>query len=120
MPSRIVIKIGGNALTDPLTKTAIIDQICSVQEDGHHIVLVRGGGVELQALLSSGYSRSALAGGDRVTDETSVAYVEMALSGRVNKGLVRVVKARNKTAVGISGGDGPIAIAEKRYQSMPE
>lgn len=120
MPSRIVIKIGGNALTDPLTKTSIIEQICSVQEDGHQIVLVHGGGIEIKELLSSVNIQSAFAGGHRITDETSIAYVEMALSGRVNKELVRLLNARNKKAVGISGKDGPIAIAEKRYHSMTE
>src|SRR5690625_488045 len=102
MPSRIVIKIGGNALTDPLTKTSIIEQICSVQEDGYQIVLVHGGGIEIKELLSSVNIQSAFAGGHRITDETSIAYVEMALSGRVNKELVRLLNARNKKAVGIS------------------
>src|SRR5690625_2568086 len=120
MSSRIVIKIGGNALTDPQTKNSIIEQICSVQEDGHQIVLVHGGGVETQDLLSAVNILSQFAGGHRLTDDASIHYVEMALSGRVNKELVRLLNARNKKAVGISGKDGPIAIAEKRYHTMVE
>lgn len=120
MPSRIVIKIGGNALTDPQTKNSIIEQICTVQEDGHQIVLTHGGGIEIQELLSSVNILSEFAGGHRITDDASIHYVEMALSGRVNKELVRLLNAKKKKAVGISGKDGPIAIAEKRYHTMVE
>jgi acetylglutamate kinase len=110
----ILIKVGGNALTDAKIKKNIISQISTLQKFGVKVILVHGGGIEIKRLLDEVSVKSEFIGGHRKTDAHSISYIEMALSGMVNKELVALLHRAGLKAVGISGKDGALVIAEKR------
>ncbi len=111
----ILIKIGGNALTDPETKKDIAAQVTVLHSLGIRTVLVHGGGIEIKRLLDEVRLESVFVGGHRKTDEKSIGYVEMALSGMVNKELVSLLNQTGLKTVGISGKDGAMVTATKRF-----
>jgi acetylglutamate kinase len=113
----ILIKIGGNALTDPETKKDIAVQIAALHSLGGRPVLVHGGGIEIKRLLDEVRIESEFVGGHRKTDALSIGYVEMALSGMVNKELVSLLNRSGVKPVGISGKDGAMVTATKRFHS---
>lgn len=114
LPERVLIKIGGNALTDETIKNSIVEQICELLSMNIEIVVVHGGGIEIKSLLHTVGITSQFIGGHRKTDFETIGYVEMALSSRVNKDLVSRFNFKGHKAVGISGKDGITAIAGKR------
>ena len=111
---RILIKIGGNALTDEDIKNSIINQICELLSLNHEIIIVHGGGIEIKSLLDTVGITSTFIGGHRKTDFETIGYVEMALSSRVNKDLVSRFNLKGHKSVGISGKDGITVLAGKR------
>jgi acetylglutamate kinase len=113
----ILIKIGGNALTDPQTKTNIAEQIAVIRSLGVKPVLVHGGGIEIKHLLEEVRIQSEFVAGHRKTDEQSIRYVEMALSGMVNKELVTLLHQKGVPSVGISGKDGAMVTAQRRFHT---
>lgn len=115
---RVLIKIGGNALTDRQTKDNIISQVSEVIASGIKVVLVHGGGIEIKDTLDKAGIVTEFIGGHRKTGEASIPYVEMALSGRVNKELVSLFNRKKISSVGISGKDGFTATARKRYHTL--
>jgi acetylglutamate kinase len=117
---RILIKIGGNALTDESIKNSIIDQICELLTLDLEIIIVHGGGIEIKSLLDSVGITSQFIGGHRKTDIETIGYVEMALSSRVNKDLVSRFNLKGHKSVGISGKDGITVIAGKRSQNVDD
>lgn len=110
-----LIKTGGNALTDDETKNEIISQIAVLYQLGAKVVVVHGGGIEIKQLLDDVGVISEFVGGHRKTDATAMGYVEMALSGMVNKELVGLLNAKGVQAVGISGRDASMVRAKKRF-----
>ncbi|WP_158278621.1 acetylglutamate kinase [Rhodohalobacter mucosus] len=110
----ICIKVGGNALVDESTKKSIISQVCDLHHRGFHPVIIHGGGIEIQQLLDDTGTESQFIGGHRKTDARSIRYVEMALSGAVNKELVGLLNKAGVKAVGISGRDAGMVKAKKR------
>jgi acetylglutamate kinase len=110
----ILIKIGGNALTNSTTKNYIIKQVVKLHRQGHSPIIVHGGGIEIKQLLDDVGVKSEFIGGHRKTDSRSMAYVEMALSGMVNKELVGLLNHSGVKAVGISGKDAGTVKAKKR------
>lgn len=111
----ILIKTGGNALTDDETKNEIISQISILNQLGAKVVVVHGGGIEIKQLLDDVGVVSEFVGGHRKTDAKAIGYVEMALSGMVNKELVGLLNANDVRAVGISGRDASMVRAKKRF-----
>lgn len=111
----ILIKTGGNALTDPETKNEIISQIALLNQLGAKVVVVHGGGIEIKQLLDDVGVVSEFVGGHRKTDAAAMGYVEMALSGMVNKELVGLLNIKDVQAVGISGRDASMVRAKKRF-----
>lgn len=111
----ILIKAGGNALKDEETKNGIVSQISSLTKLGAKVVVVHGGGIEIKQLLDDVGVVSEFVGGHRKTDGKAMGYVEMALSGMVNKELVGFLNANNVRAVGISGRDASMVRAKKRF-----
>lgn len=109
-----LVKIGGNALTDPETKRQIISQVAELHSNGNKLVIIHGGGIEIQQLLDDVGIESQFVGGHRKTDARSMTYVEMALSGLVNKELVGLLNQAGIKAVGISGKDAGMVMAKKR------
>lgn len=111
----ILIKAGGNALKDEETKNEIVSQISILNQLGAKVVVVHGGGIEIKQLLDDVGVVSEFVGGHRKTDEKAMGYVEMALSGMVNKELVGLLNANDVRAVGISGRDASMVQAKKRF-----
>jgi acetylglutamate kinase len=113
----ILIKAGGNALTDEKTKKQIVSQIAYLHTIGVKPVIVHGGGIEIKQLLDDVGVTSEFVGGHRKTDSRSMSYVEMALSGMVNKEITGLLNHAGVKAVGISGKDGAMVTAKKRYHT---
>ena len=110
----VCIKIGGNALTDVAVKEQIVHQIAELIKLNVKPVLVHGGGIEIKNLLNDVGVKSEFIGGHRKTDAVSIKFIEMALSGGVNKELVSLLNNQGIKAVGLSGKDTQMVIAEKR------
>ncbi len=110
-----VIKYGGNAMVDQTGREELISKICQLREYGKHIILVHGGGPYIREALEAAGIESAFIGGQRVTTKEAMRHVEMALKGKVNAHLVGRFNALGQPAVGLSGKDGGIVTAKKRY-----
>ena len=106
--------MGGNALTDEATKRSIVSQIHDLVSKGIHPVVIHGGGIEIKRLLDDVSLVSEFAAGHRITDQRTMGYVEMALSGRVNKELTSMLNYLGVKAVGISGRDANLVTAVQR------
>lgn len=116
-PSYVLIKVGGNALTDLTVKRKIISQIAEASKKGIRSIVVHGGGIVIKELLNDAGIEFEFVGGHRKTDAISMKYVEMALSGSVNKELVNLLNQSGVKAVGISGVDGGMVTARRRVHT---
>ena len=105
----VVIKYGGSVSGEP---TNLLKDIARAAQYGVRIVVVHGGGPEITALLQQLGHTSTFVDGHRVTDEATLDAVEMVLAGRVGKRLVRTLAAYGASAVGVSGQDGEMVLAE--------
>lgn len=114
-PSIYVIKYGGNAMTRPQLQRDVLHSICQIKAAGHSVVLVHGGGPFIQAALDEVGIVSTFIGGHRKTPPEALLYVERALKGRVNTELVRLLQQLGERAVGLSGQDGNLVMARKRF-----
>ncbi len=110
----LLFKYGGNAMTDPDLKSRVLESICSLKKQGHHVVIVHGGGPFIKFALQEANIKSEFIDGQRKTTPEAMEYVEMALKGKVNGNLVSIINAMGFKAVGLSGKDGKTVIAEKR------
>lgn len=113
----IAIKVGGNALTDEIVKDQIVSQIVILQYYGLKPVIIHGGGIEIKELLKQVGIKSEFIGGHRKTDSAAMTFIEMALSGGVNKEIVRRISRAGIPSIGISGKDGNLVIAQKRVHT---
>lgn len=111
----ILIKIGGNALVDEMVKSHIIEQIVILKFLGAMPVLVHGGGIDIEKLLNEVGVKSSFIGGHRKTDAQTISYIEMVLSGSLNKEFVRLFHNYGIEAVGISGKDAGMVTTVKRF-----
>ncbi len=109
----VVIKYGGNAMTSPELKEAVMEDIVLLSLLGIRIVLVHGGGPEITDMLTKLGIESRFVGGLRYTDEQTARVVQMVLAGRVNKDLVALVHHHGGKAVGLCGLDGGMLTAKK-------
>ena len=111
----ILIKYGGNAMLDEQLKKGIVENICKLKKEGFQVVLVHGGGPFIKDILKLAKIESEFIAGHRKTDPKALEYVEMALKGSVNGRLVRLFNYFGEKAVGLSGKDGGMVIAKKRF-----
>tara|TARA_R100001143_G_C3361331_1_gene136749 strand:- start:47468 stop:48361 length:894 start_codon:yes stop_codon:yes gene_type:complete len=111
----ILIKVGGNALVDPQVKDHIIEQIVVLKSLGLIPVLVHGGGLDIEKLLNEVRVTSEFVGGHRKTDSRTISYIEMVLSGSLNKDFVKSFQKYHIDAVGISGKDAGMVKTIKRF-----
>jgi acetylglutamate kinase len=109
---RLVIKLGGAAL-GPTDEAAVLDDLASHRRGGWEIVLVHGGGPEIDRELAARGLGSQRINGLRVTDAATLGVVEATLCGTLNKRLVRALSARGIAAAGISGQDGATLVARR-------
>lgn len=105
-------------MVDESIKTAVIDNIISLQKAGACPVIVHGGGPIIKELLGDVGIESEFIGGHRKTDHEAMSYVEMALSGNVNGEIVKLLNAAGCRAVGLSGKDAGMVTARKRKHQV--
>ncbi len=110
----LVIKYGGNAMTNDELKDAVMNDIVLLSLVGIKVVLVHGGGPEINEMLKRLGIESRFVNGLRYTDDTTIDVVKMVLSGKVNKELVQLLAQHKGNAVGLCGIDGGMLIAEKK------
>ncbi len=111
----VLIKYGGNAMLNDELKHSVMQDVCILKELGAYPVVVHGGGPFINELLDQVGVHSEFIGGLRKTTPEALVYIEMALKGRVNGDLVRIINSYGQKAVGLSGKDASMAIAEKLY-----
>ena len=102
----VVVKYGGNAMVNEDLKRQVMEDIVLLWLIGVKIVLVHGGGPEINALMDRLGKKPEFVDGLRVTDAETVDIVQMVLAGKVNKTLVNLLETRGGRAIGISGMDG--------------
>ncbi len=110
----VVIKYGGNAMTNKELKDAVMTDIVLLSLVGIKVVLVHGGGPEISDMLKKLGIESRFVNGLRYTDDATVDVVKMVLSGKVNKELVQLLAQHKGSAVGLCGIDGEMLCAERK------
>jgi len=111
----VVIKYGGSAMTNENIKQSIIQDITLMKLVGMKPVIVHGGGPEINDALSQLKIEPKFINGLRVTDKKTMEVVEMVLTGKVNKSIVADLQKQGINAVGISGKDGKLIEASKKF-----
>ena len=108
-----VVKYGGSAMRDPSLLDGVIGNVLLLQLVGIRVILVHGGGPEIDTWLNKLGIEKRTLNGLRVTDEETMDVVEMALAGRANKALVATIQREGGQAIGLSGRDADLLEAEK-------
>lgn len=116
----VVVKYGGNAMTNEKLKQAVMNDIVLLSLVGVKVVLVHGGGPEISEMLKKLQIESRFIGGLRYTDQDTVDVVKMVLAGKVNKELVNLLSRSKGNAVGLCGIDGDMLRAERKVGSNGE
>ena len=111
----VVIKYGGNAMTDDAIKDSVLEDILLMKYVGMNPVIVHGGGPEINKLLGRVGKTFEFNLGNRVTDSETMEIVEMVLAGKINKDIVTRINKLGGKAVGLSGTDSNLIVAEKKY-----
>ncbi|MBR1657437.1 MAG: acetylglutamate kinase [Synergistaceae bacterium] len=101
----VVIKYGGNAMTSESLKQQVMEDIVLLRLVGVNVVLVHGGGPEINSLMDRLRKKPEFVDGLRVTDQETIDIVQMVLAGKVNKSLVNLLETKGGRAVGLSGID---------------
>ena len=104
----VAIKYGGNAMIDETLKEQVMEDIALLWLIGVKVVLIHGGGPEINDLMKKLGKEPKFVDGLRVTDKETVDIVQMVLAGKVNKSLVTLLQTKGGHAVGVSGIDGGI------------
>ncbi|OFR66738.1 acetylglutamate kinase [Neisseria sp. HMSC069H12] len=118
--SIIVIKYGGNAMTEPALKEGFARDVVLLKLIGLHPVIVHGGGPQINEMLEKVGKKGEFVQGMRVTDSETMDIVEMVLGGHVNKEIVSMLTTFGGRAVGITGRDNHFIKAEKLLIDTPE
>lgn len=113
-----VIKLGGHAMDDAPLLQAFLADIASLLAAGWRFVIVHGGGPHINALLERLNIKSEFVNGLRVTDDSTLEAVEMALCAQVNKEIVRSLLKAGVDAAGISGQDAGLLRAEIKNKAL--
>lgn len=113
----IVVKYGGNAMINEELKSAVMSDIVLLQLVGVNVVLVHGGGPEINAMLKKTGKESKFVNGMRVTDEETIDIVQMVLAGKVNKSLANQLNLSGGKAIGLCGLDGNLLKAQKQTKN---
>ena len=102
----IVVKYGGNAMINEALKQQVMEDIVLLHLVGVKVVLVHGGGPEINDMLKKIGKQAQFVDGLRVTDAETVEVVQMVLAGKINKTLVKLIESKGGSAIGLSGIDG--------------
>ncbi|MCY4747111.1 acetylglutamate kinase [Pelomonas sp. UHG3] len=109
----IVIKYGGNAMTDPVLQQDFAEDVVLLKLVGLNPVVVHGGGPQIEGLLSKLGKKGEFIQGMRVTDEETMEVVEWVLAGQVQQDIVGLINAAGGKAVGLTGRDGGMIRAKQ-------
>jgi acetylglutamate kinase len=110
-----VIKYGGSIMKNENSKNAFMEDIALLKLSGINVVIVHGGGPNINEMLGLLNIESNFVNGLRVTDERVMKIAEMVLSGSINKEIAGELSRRGISAIGISGVDGNLIEAQKKY-----
>ncbi len=114
----VVIKYGGNAMINEELKNAVMGDIALLAQIGVKVVLVHGGGPEINDMLKKINKKSEFVDGLRVTDKETADIVQMVLAGKVNKGLVNKLESLGGKAIGLCGADGNLITAKVKDERL--
>ena len=110
----IVVKYGGNAMINQDLKEAVMGDIVLLSLIGIRVVLVHGGGPEINEVLGKIGKKPEFRNGLRVTDQETMDVVQMVLAGKVNKNLVSLIQSLGGKAIGLTGTDGHLIAAVQK------
>jgi acetylglutamate kinase len=119
----IVVKYGGNAMISDQLRDAVMNDIILLRLVGINVVLVHGGGPEINAMLKKIGKESKFVDGLRYTDQETIDVVQEVLCGKVNKNLVASLNRRGGQAMGLCGMDGSLfeaKVKDPRYGLVGE
>ena len=114
----VVIKYGGNAMINEQLKQQVMEDIVLLWLIGVKVVLVHGGGPEINDTMKKLGKEAQFVNGLRVTDRETVDIVQMVLAGKINKTLVNLIQMKGGHAVGLSGIDGGILEARMKDEAL--
>ena len=109
----VVVKYGGNAMLNEDLKADVMEDIVLLNTIGIHVVLVHGGGPEINNMLNKIGKESKFVNGLRYTDSETMEVVQMVLTGKLNKDIVGMILQEGGKAVGLSGVDSGLLRAKK-------
>jgi acetylglutamate kinase len=115
----IVVKYGGNAMTDEKLKESFARDVVLLKLVGMNPVVVHGGGPQIDDVLKRVGKKGEFIQGMRVTDAETMNWVEMVLGGQVNKEIVHLINQQGGRAVGLTGKDGALIRAKKMMVRGP-
>ena len=110
----VVVKYGGNAMIDDDLRRAFAADMVFMRHAGIHVVVVHGGGPQINTMLDRVGIVSEFRGGLRVTDEDTMDVVRMVLVGQVGRELVGLINSHGPYAIGMSGEDARLFAARRR------
>src|SRR4029077_11545923 len=116
----IVVKYGGNAMTDERLKRSFAHDVVLLKLVGMSPVVVHGGGPQIDEQLARLGKKGEFIQGMRVTDAETMDVVEMVLGGQVNKDVVTLINQHGGRAVGLTGADGGLIRARKMQMKDAE
>ena len=114
----VVIKYGGNAMINEQLKQQVMEDITLLWLIGIKVVLIHGGGPEINEMMEKMGKEPRFVNGLRVTDKETVDIVQMVLAGKVNKNLVNLIQSKGGHAIGLSGIDGGILEAKMKDEAL--
>ncbi len=114
----VVVKYGGNAMLNEELKQAVMEDIVLLNTIGIKVVLVHGGGPEINHMLERVGKESKFIDGLRYTDEETMEIVQMVLTGKLNKDIVGILLQKGGKAVGLSGVDSGLLRAVKTEKDL--
>ena len=114
----IVVKYGGNAMINEQLKEQVMEDIALLWLIGVKVVMVHGGGPEINEVMDKFGKKPEFVDGLRVTDKETVDIVQMVLAGKVNKSLVTLLQMKGGHAVGLSGIDGGLIEAQMKNEKL--
>lgn len=114
----VVVKYGGNAMKSEELKQQVMEDISLLWSMGVKVVLVHGGGPEINSLMERLGKVPQFIDGLRVTDKETVDIVQMVLAGKVNKSLVNLLGKNGSKAIGLSGMDGGLLMCKQKDERL--
>lgn len=114
----MVVKYGGSAMQNDRLQDSVMEDIILMSYVGINVVLVHGGGKEINHVLDKLNIQSEFINGLRYTDEDTMEVVQMVLSGKVNKDLVSKINSKGGNAIGLCGIDGNMLLCEEFQEAV--